>query len=131
MGGSSKLVMVKSKLKEYFPEEKIRSGHSPDLAVAIGAASIAYAASRNSGKVELMEYKLLDITTRSLGIIVVGNKLFPFIKKGSKVPITVTQDVRPAREDQRSAAYDVRESEDNQNGRANQVIGNFALEGYT
>ena len=114
LGGSSKLVMVHTKLGEYFPVEKIRSGHSPDQTVAISAAAIAYAASKNKEKVELMEYKILDITTRSQGIVVVGNKPHPFISK-----------------DHERAAYDVREGGSFENGLANQVIGNLTLEGDT
>jgi molecular chaperone HscA len=81
VGGSTKLNLLQTKLKEYFGDEKIVTTIDPDLSVAAGAAICSYNLMNNNNN-------LLDVCPLSLGIELYGGLVDKIIERNSQIPIT-------------------------------------------
>ncbi|MBW1810627.1 MAG: Hsp70 family protein [Deltaproteobacteria bacterium] len=80
VGGQTRMPLLR-KMVEGFFERPAAAGVNPDTAVAEGAASEG--AMLRDGKGAL----LLDVTPITLGINIVGNRLYPLIKRNTKIPV--------------------------------------------
>ena len=96
--------------------------------MSICSVAFAYAASGNVEILRLTELQLLDIVTRSLGGLVSGINMLPFIRTGEKVPCFGSKNMRPKRFDQTRCSFTILEVEDLENGLSNVDIGEFFLE---
>lgn len=81
VGGSTKSLVVKNRLKAIFPEEKINDTINPDEIVALGAAIEADILAGNRS-----DTLLLDVTPLSLGIETLGGLMDTIIPRNSKIP---------------------------------------------
>ena len=79
--------------------------------MAIGADTYVYTASNETENIGLREISLLDIVSRSLGVLVRVNALWRFIEKGSRVPVTNPKAMWPSLPEQKSCHFSVREGE--------------------
>ena len=101
VGGSSRIPKVKSILKEYFEGVKINDIINPEEAIAYGATLMA-AKILNIKNNNFKGFNLMDITPLSIGINAKNNSTDPEIKKeghimsvlikrGSKIPYSITK----------------------------------------
>ena len=81
VGGSTKSLVVKNRLLEIFPKEKVNSDINPDEIVALGAAIEADILAGNRS-----DTLLLDVTPLSLGIETLGGLMDVIIPRNTKVP---------------------------------------------
>ena len=89
VGGSTKLPMVKSFLKNFFINSKINDTINPDEAVAYGATLMAAKILLNPDNI-LSDFNLLDITPLSLGIEVKNKSKDKEIQKeGGRMSIII------------------------------------------
>lgn len=82
-GGSTKNPWIKAMLKEKFPGYHIDDALSPDLSVSQGAAI--------QGRVTKFgdeDVQIFDILPLTIGVLVEGDKVEPFIKNCTPLPIT-------------------------------------------
>ncbi len=80
VGGQSRMPLLRRMVEEFFAQPPA-PGVDPDTAVAEGAAREA--AMLRQGKGAL----LLDVTPMTLGINIVGNRLYPLIQRNTKLPV--------------------------------------------
>ncbi|HUU02481.1 MAG TPA: Hsp70 family protein [Myxococcota bacterium] len=80
VGGQTRMPLLASLVEEFF-ERAPATGVNPDTAVAEGAAREG--AMLRDGKGAL----LLDVTPITLGINIVGNRLYPLIPHNTKIPV--------------------------------------------
>ena len=128
LGGSTNLRDVRSLLRSMFDRDKIRMSINADHAVALGAAAYAYQASNQNECVELNEYLLLDIVPRTIGVLVKGGTISPFLCKCNKVPPSFSKPMLPVSADKEAAEFSFREGEDLENGFENPEISRLVLE---
>ena len=128
LGGSTNLRDVRSLIRSMFGSNKTRMNINADHAVALGAAAYAYQASNQKECVELNEYLLLDIVPRTIGVLVKGGTISPFLCKGNKVPASFSKPMFPVSADQDAAEFSIREGEDLENGFDNPEIARLVLE---
>jgi len=81
VGGSTRLYLVKEKVKQFFGKDRLYDNLNPDEVVALGAAIQADILAGNN-----TEMLLLDVTPLSLGIETMGGLMDVLIPRNSKIP---------------------------------------------
>lgn len=88
VGGSTRIPKVQALLKDFFNGKEPNKGINPDEAVAYGAAVQGGVL---SGKEQVQEVVLLDVTPLTLGIETVGGVLTKLIPRNTVIPTRKTQ----------------------------------------
>jgi molecular chaperone DnaK len=121
VGGSTRIPLVRTKLKEWFGLEPDLSQH-PDEAVALGAA---IQAGMLCGRVR--QILLVDVTPLSLGIETFGGLMNVIIPRNSTIPVKAGELFTTAVDNQRSMKIHVLQGE-RERSRDNWSLGEFDLE---
>ena len=138
VGGSTKLPMIKTFLKNYFINSKINDSINPDEAVAYGATLLAGKILLNDDNI-LSNFELFDITPLSLGIEVKnkskdkeiqkeGGIMSVIIKRGSIIPCFKERDYNTIANDQKKAYITIYEGE-KKYVKYNHILGTIVLSG--
>ena len=136
VGGSTRIPRIKEIVQSYFSDIHINDSINPDETVAYGAAIQAAKLNKQGGDI-LNDVILMDITPFSLGIDVVNYSLDPEIRnkgclmsvvipKGTKIPVTKTENYQTASDNQEVISIGVYEGE-NTYVKDNHLLGNFNL----
>jgi molecular chaperone DnaK len=122
VGGSTRIPMVQTLVKEFFGREPNRSVN-PDEVVAIGAAVQAAVLSG-----EMKDVLLLDVTPLTLGVKVEGGLLAPLIPRNTTIPTQRSQTFSTAADNQSGVTIEVYQGE-RPMADDNRKLGNFDLTG--
>jgi len=122
VGGSTRIPMVQTLVKDYFGREPNRSVN-PDEVVAIGAAVQAAVLSG-----EMKDVLLLDVTPLTLGVKVEGGLLAPLIPRNTTIPTQRSQTFSTAADNQSGVTIEVYQGE-RPMADDNRKLGNFDLTG--
>ena len=122
VGGSTRIPLVKEKIKKYFNKD-LNFSVNPDEVVAAGAA-IQGAVLNN----EVKDVLLLDVTPLSLGIETLGNVVTKLIDKGTTIPVSKTETFSTAQDNQAAVTVHVLQGE-REFAKDNKSLGQFNLEG--
>ena len=122
VGGSTRIMLVHKKIKEYFNKDCNRS-INPDEVVALGAAVQAGIMSN-----EIKDVLLLDVTSLSLGIETLGGVMTPLIGRNVTIPTKKSQIFSTAEDNQSSVVINVLQGERKMAG-DNHHLGKFELTG--
>lgn len=123
VGGSTRLIDVKTLIKKKFGRTKIISGINPEETVAIGAA--IQCAIKN--KVTSKAIVVTDVCSHSLGVEVLGGKFDSIIERDSKLPNKVTKLYKTAEDYQTEANINIYQGE-NKFVEENIFIGKMEIE---
>ena len=138
VGGSTKLPMVKSFLKNYFKNSKINDSINPDEAVAYGATLMAAKILLNDDNI-LSDFDLFDITPLSLGIEVEnkskdkeiqkeGGIMSVIINRGTALPTHKERNYSTIANKQKTAIITIYEGE-KKYVKYNHILGKIVLSG--
>lgn len=122
VGGSTRIPLVVSKVKEYFGKEP-HKGVNPDEVVALGAAVQAGVLSG-----EVTDVLLLDVTPLSLGIETLGGVMTTLIARNTTIPTKKSETFSTATDSQTSVTVHVLQGE-RPMASDNRTLGKFNLEG--
>ncbi len=122
VGGSTRIPLVLSKVKEYFGKEP-HKGVNPDEVVALGAAVQAGVLSG-----EVTDVLLLDVTPLSLGIETLGGVMTTLITRNTTIPTKKSETFSTATDSQTSVTVHVLQGE-RPMSTDNRTLGKFNLEG--
>jgi molecular chaperone DnaK len=120
VGGMTRMPLVQEKVEEIFGR-KPSKGVNPDEIVAVGAA----VQSAIMGG-ELQEVVLLDVTPRSVGIKVAGDRLSIIIPRNTTVPTRERKIFSTTEDDQDFVAIEIYQGED-PHAPQNRLLGRFVL----
>lgn len=128
VGGSTRIPMLKSLLKDYFGANKINDTIDVDTTVAYGAAVEAAAL---SGKIlPVGGRQLRDVTPLSLGTdSEIPPTMSVIIPRNSLIPVEKTVTYSTVQDDQTSIYIQIRQGE-SLNANENYLIGKFELTGF-
>jgi molecular chaperone DnaK len=120
VGGMTRVPSVEKKAVEIFGKRPVKGVH-PDEIVAIGAAT-------QSGLMsgELAEVVLLDVTSHSLGIKIVGDKMSVIVARNTTVPTRAHKIFKTTEENQDFVAVEIYQG-DAQRVTDNRMLGRFLL----
>jgi len=96
VGGQTRMPLLRQMVEEFFGRPAA-SGVDPDTAVAEGAAREGAMLREGQGAL------LLDVTPITLGISIVGNRLYPLIPRNTKIPVRKEHMFTTARDAQTQA----------------------------
>jgi len=122
VGGSTRMPMVQTKVKEFFGREP-HKGVNPDEVVALGAAVQAGVLSG-----EVKDILLLDVTPLSLGIETLGNVCTVLIARNTTIPHKKSETFTTAADNQTSVEVHVLQGE-RPMAPDNRTLGKFMLDG--
>ncbi len=122
VGGSTRIPLVLSKVKEFFGKEP-HKGVNPDEVVALGAAVQAGVLSG-----EVTDVLLLDVTPLSLGIETLGGVMTTLINRNTTIPTKKSETFSTATDSQTSVTVHVLQGERPMSA-DNRTLGKFNLEG--
>lgn len=108
VGGSTRIPMVKEKLKKLFKKDP-RQNIATDELVAHGAAIQGAIVKGDDKKVSS---KLIDVVSVSLGVELIGDRSFHLIKKNTELPASVRDEFETAFDNQVRAEIVVLQGED-------------------
>ncbi len=120
VGGSSRMLSIREKVKELFGKEANKSVN-PDEAVAIGAAVQAGVLAG-----DVSDVLLLDITPLSLGIETLGGVMTKIITKNTTIPTKKTEVFSTAADNQTAVEIHVLQGE-REMAKDNRTLGKFHL----
>ncbi|XP_052132277.1 heat shock 70 kDa protein-like [Frankliniella occidentalis] len=109
VGGSTRIPKVRTLLRDMFGGKELRQSINPDEAVAYGAA--VHAAVLTGDKFFDKTVTLKDVTALSLGVVVVGERFDPIIKKNTPIPCKNTKTYRTVCNNQPKAYSQVYQGE--------------------
>lgn len=122
VGGSTRVVLVQEKVKQFFGKEPNRSVN-PDEVVTMGAAVQAGILSN-----DIKDVLLLDVTSLSLGIETLGGVMTALIDKNTTIPTKKSQIFSTAEDNQSNVSIRVLQGE-RKIADDNQTLGRFELVG--
>jgi chaperone protein DnaK len=125
VGGSTRIPKIKQLLQEFFNGKTLNESVHPDEAVGYGAAVQAGVL---SGKSEVKDVLILDVTPLSLGIETVNGIMTNLIPRNTMIPVKKTQIFSTASDNQPSVEINVYEGE-RPMAKDNHFLGNFHLNG--
>uniref|UniRef100_A0AC35TW78 Heat shock protein 70 n=1 Tax=Rhabditophanes sp. KR3021 TaxID=114890 RepID=A0AC35TW78_9BILA len=125
VGGSSRIPYIKEKLTQIFSSSKIKQNINPDEAVAYGAALQAAKISGYDCD-SIQKLSISDITPLSLGIETIGEKMCVLIKKGTRIPVSISDIFTTTFDDQTTLNNKIFEGED-ESTKNNNYLGSFNL----
>lgn len=126
VGGSSKLIEIRSLLEFYFKGKELMCTLNPDLVVSIGAAIQGYLIS-NPNEEFSKNIALVDILPLSIGIESDSGNMTKIVSKGSKLPITKTKYFTNDEDNQNEVDINIYQGE-REFVKDNILIGNFKLQ---
>ena len=89
VGGSTRIPKIQILIKDFFGKDPVKT-INPDEAVAQGAAIIAAKLIGDRSN-EIVDVAFKDVTSLSLGVAVLGEKMSTIIERNSKVPTKFTR----------------------------------------
>lgn len=125
VGGSSRIPIVQTMLKEFFNNKKLNKNINPDECVAQGAA-IRAAFEEKIPSQKFKGLKLMDVCPLSLGFALHNGEMHVIIPRNSKIPIKKSQFTQLASRDQTEAEVEIYEGE-RYICNANHFLGKFEL----
>jgi molecular chaperone DnaK len=127
VGGTTKMPAVRQGVQGYF-DVTPRTDVNADEVVAVGAAIQAAALSRSGGAEAQVGAVLLDVTSRALGIAVVGGFAEPIVERNVQIPLEQTRVFATSQDGQQVVRIQVCQGESRAFAE-NQPLGELVLEG--
>ncbi|NUM31396.1 MAG: molecular chaperone DnaK [Bacteroidetes bacterium] len=123
VGGSTRVNLVKEKVKQFFNKSELHDKLNPDETVALGAAIEADILAGNR-----KDILLLDVTPLSLGIETMGELMDVIIPRNSKVPQSVAKQYTTSKDGQKNLRISIYQGERDKVS-FNRKLGEFNLSG--
>lgn len=126
VGGGSRIPKIKEQLHKDFKNARIHVDINPDEAIALGAATQAFALGNDCSK-KYEKYKVTDVTPLTIGLSLFGNLMKVAIKKNTPIPANSEAiKIRTVSNQQRSGKISIYEGE-RKNCEYNNLLGGFEI----
>jgi molecular chaperone DnaK len=123
VGGQTRMPLMRKMAEEFFGRQA-SVGVNPDTAVADGAAKEAAMLKQGKGVL------LIDVTPMTLGISILGNRMYPLIPKNTKIPVRKEHVFTTQHDAQQSAKIVILQGE-HEKASENANLGQVVLAGLT